>query len=261
MKLPMFWVDAFTDHTFGGNPAAVIPLDSWLDDGLLQKIANENGLSETAYFIRTGPARGKLRWFTPSLEIELCGHATLATAHVLFNDLGQSEWPFVFETLSGSLAVDRRDGLLELDFPARPAAPADAGAGLVSALGAKPLEVLRSEFMWLCVYASEADVRAISPDFPALARVNPGKIIVTAPGTDCDFVSRFFVPYAGISEDPVTGSAHCTLVPYWSFRLGRTKLHARQVSRRGGELWCHLGRGRVRMAGKAVSYLKGQIEA
>jgi PhzF family phenazine biosynthesis protein len=261
MKLPIYWVDAFTDRTFGGNPAAVIPLDSWLDDSLLQRIANENGLSETAYFIRTEPARAKLRWFTPSLEIELCGHATLATAHVLFNDLGQAEWPFAFETMAGTLSVDRRDGLMELDFPGRPASPAEAGDGLVSALGAKPLETLRSEFMWLCVYGAEADVRGLSPDFSALAKVSPGKIIVTAPGSDCDFASRFFAPCAGVNEDPVTGSAHCTLVPYWSSRLGKTKLHARQLSRRGGELWCTLDRDRVRMAGKAVSYLKGQIEA
>jgi len=260
MKLPIYWVDAFTDLPFGGNPAAVVLLESWLDDGLLQAIANENGLSETAFFIRTGPASAKLRWFTPSLEIELCGHATLGTAHVLFNDLGQTEWPFAFETLSGTLSVNRWEGLMELDFPGRPASPAEPGAGLVSALGAKPLETLRSEFMWLCVYASEADVRSLSPDFPALAKVSPGKIIVTAPGSDCDFVSRFFVPYAGINEDPVTGSAHCTLVPYWSSRLGKMKLHARQVSRRGGELWCTLDRERVRMAGKAVSYLKGYIE-
>jgi PhzF family phenazine biosynthesis protein len=260
MKLPIYWVDTFTDRPFGGNPAAVVPLETWPDDRLLQGIANENGLSETAFFIRTGPASAKLRWFTPSLEIELCGHATLGTAHVLFNDLGQAEWPFAFETLAGTLSVDHRDGLMELDFPARPASPAEPGAVLVSAIGAKPLETLRSEFMWLCVYATEADVRGLCPDFPALAKVNPGKIIVTAPGSDCDFVSRFFVPSAGIDEDPVTGSAHCTLVPYWSSRLGKAKLHARQVSRRGGELWCTLDRNRVKMAGKAVSYLRGEID-
>lgn len=259
MKLPIYWVDAFTDRTFGGNPAAVIPLESWLDDGLLQRIANENGLSETAYFVRTGPARAELRWFTPAVEVDLCGHATLATAHVLYNELGQTESPFIFDTRSGPLSVTRRDTLFELDFPSRPASPAPAHDKLIGALGAQPLEVLRSERMWLCVYATEGDVKAIAPDFVALGAVVPGRIIATAPGSDCDFVSRFFAPDSGIAEDPVTGSAHSTLVPYWAKRLGKTKLHARQVSSRGGELWCELAGDRVRMAGRGAAYLKGVI--
>jgi predicted PhzF superfamily epimerase YddE/YHI9 len=259
MELPLFWVDAFTDRVFGGNPAAVVPLESWPDDHLLQRIAFENGLSETAYFVRTGPARAKLRWFTPAVEIDLCGHATLATAHVLFKELGQVESPFVFDTMSGPLAVTRKGPLFELDFPSRPALPAQPTLELLSGLGRTPDAAFRSERMWLCVFGSAADVAGIVPDHSALAGVSPGKIIVTAPGSDCDFVSRFFAPSAGVPEDPVTGSAHSTLVPYWAGRLGKSKLHARQISRRSGELWCELDGDRVRMAGNTVSYLKGRI--
>jgi PhzF family phenazine biosynthesis protein len=259
MELPIYWIDAFTERAFGGNPAAVVPLESWIDDALLQRIANENGLSETAFFVRTGAARADLRWFTPQVEVDLCGHATLATAHVLFNELGQAEAPMVFETRSGPLSVSRRGALIELDFPARPAAPAEAPETLVRGLGKRPSEVLRSERMWLCVYPSADDVVELAPDHAVLATVSPGRIIPTGPGKDCDFVSRFFAPDAGVPEDPVTGSAHCTLVPYWAARLGKTKLHARQVSRRGGELWCELDGGRVKMAGRGVPYLKGRI--
>jgi predicted PhzF superfamily epimerase YddE/YHI9 len=259
MELPLFWVDAFTDRVFGGNPAAVVPLESWPDDHILQRIAFENGLSEPAYFVRTGPARAKLRWFTPAVEIDLCGHATLATAHVLFKELGQVESPFVFDTMSGPLAVTRKGPLFELDFPSRPALPAQPTLELLSGLGRTPDAAFRSERMWLCVFGSAADVAGIVPDHSALAGVSPGKIIVTAPGSDCDFVSRFFAPSAGVPEDPVTGSAHSTLVPYWAGRLGKPKLHARQISRRGGELWCELDGDRVRMAGNTVSYLKGRI--
>jgi predicted PhzF superfamily epimerase YddE/YHI9 len=259
MNLPIYWVDAFTDRTFGGNPAAVVPLVSWPEDGLLQKIANQNGVSETAYFVRTGPARAELRWFTPAVEVDLCGHATLATAHVLFNELGQTQSPMVFDTKSGPLSVARKGALLELDFPSRPARPAEAPPALLRGLGARPGEVLKSERMWLCVYRTPEEVIAIAPDQAALGTVSPGRIIVTAPGKDCDFVSRFFAPDAGILEDPVTGSAHSTLVPYWAGRLGKTKLHARQVSRRGGELWCELDKDRVRMAGHGAPYLKGTI--
>ena len=259
MNLPIYWVDAFTDRVFGGNPAAVIPLESWPDDGLLQRVANENGLSETAYFVRTGPARAELRWFSPSIEIDLCGHATLATALVMFGELGQHESPVVFDTKSGPLHVSRRGSLIELDFPARPAQPAAPSAGLLRGLRSRPDEVLRSEKMWLCVYGTEEAVIALAPDHEALATAVPGRIIATGPGTGCDFVSRFFAPDAGVTEDPVTGSAHCTLVPYWAARLGKSGLHARQVSRRTGELWCELDSGRVRMAGHGVLYLTGRI--
>ena len=259
MVLPIFWVDAFTEKVFAGNPAAVVPLDSWLDDALLQRIANENGLSETAFFVRKGPARAELRWFTPAVEVDLCGHATLATAHVLFTELGQTESPVVFDTKSGPLYVTRKGPLIELDFPSRPAAPAEPPGELLRGLRLKQAEVLRSERMWLCVYPTADDVLALSPDFGALGNVVPGRIIPTAPGKDCDFVSRFFAPDAGVLEDPVTGSAHSTLVTYWAARLGKTSFHARQVSRRGGELWCDLVGNRVRMAGRGALYLKGQI--
>jgi predicted PhzF superfamily epimerase YddE/YHI9 len=259
MNLPLYRVDAFSARAFGGNPAAVVPLDAWLEDGLLQRIANENGLSETAYFVRTGPARADLRWFTPTVEVDLCGHATLAAAFVLFEELGQLESPIVFDTKSGPLSAYRRQSRVELDFPERAARTAPPTEALLRGLGRPPTHVLRSERMWLCVYETEADVVGLEPDHTALAGAVPGRIIVTAPGTACDFVSRFFAPDAGIPEDPVTGSAHCTLVPYWAERLGKTRLHARQVSRRGGELWCELDGPRVRMAGKGALYLKGEI--
>jgi PhzF family phenazine biosynthesis protein len=259
MNLPIYWVDAFTDRTFGGNPAAVVPLDSWPEDSLLQRIANENGLSETAFFIRTGPASADLRWFTPAVEVDLCGHATLATAHVLFNELGQAETPFVFKSRSGLLAISRKGPMLELDFPSRPASPVPTPADLLKGLGARPRELLLSERTWLCVFETQEEVHALSPDFDALSRVTPGRFIPTAPGRDCDYVCRFFAPDAGINEDPVTGSAQCTLVPYWAERLGKTQLRSRQVSKRGGELWCELAGDRVRIAGKSCLYLKGVI--
>jgi predicted PhzF superfamily epimerase YddE/YHI9 len=259
VELPIYWVDAFAERLFGGNPAAVVPLESWLEDSLLQRIANENGLSETAYFVRTGTARATLRWFTPAVEVDLCGHATLATAHVLFNELGQVESPFVFDTKSGPLSVTWCDPLTELDLPARPARITEPAPDLVRGLGREPSEVLRSERMWLLVYRTADEVAGLAPDYSLLVTVRPGRIIVTAPGGDCDFVSRFFAPDAGIPEDPVTGSSHCTLMPYWAARLGKTKLHARQLSRRGGELWCELGNGRVKMAGRAIPYLRGRI--
>ena len=259
MELPIYWVDAFTEHVFGGNPAAVVPLDSWPDDALLQRIANENGLSETAFFVRSGPGRAQLRWFTPAVEVDLCGHATLATAHVLFHELGARESPFLFDTRSGVLSVARKGDLIELDFPARPAKPADAPAELLKGLRDRPQEVLRSERMWLCVYATAEEVESLQPDFSELGKLNPGRIIPTAPGKDCDFVSRFFAPDAGISEDPVTGSAHCTLVPYWAARLGKCRFHARQLSKRRGELWCELDGDRVQIAGATAAYLRGSI--
>lgn len=259
MELAFYWVDAFTDKPFGGNPAAVIPLDSWPEDALMQRIASQNGLSETAFFVRTGSARATLRWFTPAVEVDLCGHATLAAAHVLFAELGQAEAPFEFDSKSGTLRVRRVAGKIELDFPARPAEPAQAPRSLLDGLGLAPDQVLRSERMWLCVYSSPGQVLGVRPNQEAFAALAPGRIIVTAPGRDCDFVSRFFAPDAGVAEDPVTGSAHCTLVPYWAARLGKLKLHARQLSKRGGELWCELDGGRVRMAGHCALYLRGRV--
>ena len=260
MKFSFYWIDAFTDHPFAGNPAGVVPLDTWPDDALMQRMAFEHGLSETAFFVRTGEARFHLRWFTPAIEVDLCGHATLASAHVLFHELGQRSDLITFDSRSGALTVARRgDGKLELDFPARPAAVAEPPAALLRGLGRAPEFAACSERMWLCVYASADEVVALRPDHAALKAVTPGRIIVTAPGHDCDFVSRFFAPDAGVAEDPVTGSAHCTLVPYWAARLGRTRLHARQVSVRGGELWCEMAGARVKIAGHAVSYLRGAV--
>lgn len=213
MEFPLYWIDAFTDRVFAGNPAAVVPLDDWPADTVMQRIAFENGLSETAFFVRTGPARAQLRWFTPTVEMPLCGHATLATAHVMFAELGQPGAAVTFDTKSGPLSVTKRENLLELDFPSLPAEPAEAPPGLLRGLGAIPESVARSQRMWLCVFDSPEAVVALRPDQEALARLVPGRFIVTAPGRDCDFVSRFFAPDAGIPEDPVTGSSHCTLVP------------------------------------------------
>jgi PhzF family phenazine biosynthesis protein len=261
MNLPLYWLDAFTSEIFRGNPAAVVPLDAWLPDALLQKIAFENGLSETAFFVRTGPARFHLRWFTPAVEVDLCGHATLASGWALFHELDQVGDTIVFDSRSGPLAVSRRsDGLLELDFPSQPpqsAVPTDA---LLRGLGRAPQIIEKTKTSWLCIYASSSDVLALHPDHAVLAQITPGRMIVTAPGNDnVDFVSRFFAPNAGIAEDPVTGSAHCTLVPYWAARLGKTKLHARQVSSCGGELWCELAGDRVKIAGRCAIYLRGEI--
>ncbi len=259
MKLPLYWVDAFTATVFAGNPAGVVPLASWPDDRVMQRIAFENGLSETAFFVPTAPGRYHLRWFTPVVEIDLCGHATLASAFVIFHHLGFAGEEIIFDSRSGPLRVARRDEKLELDFPAQPPAPAAPNDALARALGVAPLLTLRSSTRWLAVYGTAAEVATLRPDHALLAQMVPGRITITAPGTDCDFVSRTFVPDAGIPEDPVTGSAHCTLVPYWAQRLGKTKLHARQVSARGGELWCELSGDRVKIAGHAVLYMKGEI--
>jgi PhzF family phenazine biosynthesis protein len=263
-KLPLYWVDAFTETVFHGNPAAVVPLTTWLPDPILQCIAMENGLSETAFFVRTAPDRGQLRWFTPAVEVDLCGHATLATAFTLFTQLNQGGQRITFDSRSGPLTVIRlADGRLELDFPSRPSEPAATPVALAQALGHAPEMVARTTASWLCVYATAAEVRALRPDQTRLCQISPGRMIVTAPGgagDDCDFVSRFFAPDAGVPEDPVTGSAHCTLIPYWAQRLGKSRLHARQVSARGGDLTCEWRGDRVGIAGHAVLYLRGEIE-
>ena len=260
MKLPLYWIDAFTAQPFHGNPAAVVPLAAWLPDAVMQRIAFENGLAETAFFVPVAPGRYHLRWFTPGAEVDLCGHATLATAHVLFTRLDFAGERIVFDSRSGPLPVARRpDGKLELDFPARPAAPCPAPAALLKGLGATPEYYAQAQAN-LAVFKTAAEVLALQPDFSALATLEQYGTIVTAPGTDCDFVSRFFAPRVGVPEDPVTGSAHCVLIPYWAARLGKTTLHARQVSARAGELWCELRGDRVGIAGHAVLYLHGEIE-
>jgi PhzF family phenazine biosynthesis protein len=248
-----YQVDAFTTRPFAGNPAAVCPLAAWLPDGLLQAIAEENNLAETAFFVPS--AKGfRLRWFTPVCEVELCGHATLAAAHVLFEIMGYAEPVIVFETQSGELAVKRRGKLLEMDFPAQAPPACAIPEALLQGLGRAPLEVLAAAD-YLAVFDSEESVRAIIPDHAALSRLDRRGVIVTAPGTDVDFVSRFFAPRLGIPEDPATGSAHCELAPYWAQRLGKRSLVARQVSKRGGELLCEIKGDRVALCGSAVTVM------
>ncbi len=258
MKIPLYQVDAFTSSVFGGNPAAVCPLEEWLDDATLQGIALENNLSETAFFIDRGD-HFDLRWFTPAAEVDLCGHATLATAYVLFNDLDIGGNEVHFDTRSGRLTVRRDGDRLALDFPARPPEPWPEADAVVGALGRLPTEVLKN-VMCLAVFENEADVRALSPDFARIAALPCDGVIATAPGDSVDFVSRYFAPKHGIPEDPVTGSAHCVLTPYWAKRLGKVRLTARQVSARGGELECEDRGDRVWIAGQAVKYLEGIIE-
>jgi len=257
MKIPVYQVDAFTSRVFAGNPAAVCPLDAWLPDDQLQSIATENNLSETAYIVREDGGY-RIRWFTPGVEVDLCGHATLASGWVMFNLLGQTGDSMTFQSKSGPLSVARAGDLLTLDFPARPPKPVEGSDELIAALGGEPLEFLAARDT-MAVYGSEEEVRALRPDFKRLAQLDAWAFIVTATGRDCDFVSRFFAPAKGIDEDPVTGSAHCTLIPFWAGRYGKNHLHARQVSRRGGELFCELAGDRVKIAGHAALFLEGSI--
>ena len=258
MRVPIFQVDAFASKIYTGNPAAICPLDAWLPDATLQAIAAENNLSETAFFVRDGDGF-HLRWFTPRVEVELCGHATVAASFVLWEKLGWTGGSLRFRTLGGILTVTRQDGLFTLDFPARPPLEVPLNDAVGAALG-RPPAVLLGARDYLAVYESEAEVRALQPDVAQLCRIDRFAVIVTAPGDSVDFVSRFFAPAKGVPEDPVTGSAHCTLTPYWSKRLGKTKMHARQISERGGELWVEDRGERVSIAGKAVLYLEGSIE-
>ncbi|MEA5445239.1 PhzF family phenazine biosynthesis protein [Gammaproteobacteria bacterium AB-CW1] len=261
MQLPIFQVDAFSDRVFAGNPAAVVPLAGWLDDDILQAIAAENNLSETAFLVGEGE-HWQIRWFTPGTEVDLCGHATLASAWVIFNELSSGLQSLRFDSASGPLTVSRDgSGLIYLDFPARPPAvgSGELRAALTKALGEAPEVVLRADDV-LAVYRQPRSVVEMRPDMARLAAIEARGVIVTAPGTgDYNFISRFFGPRVGVPEDPVTGSAHCTLVPYWAKRLEVTRLRARQVSRRGGELHCRLLGDRVEIAGQAVPYLQGVI--
>ena len=259
MRIRLIQVDAFTKKTFGGNPAAVCPLERWLPDSVLQAIATENNLSETAYFVPKGDAF-ELRWFTPVAEIDLAGHPTLATAWVMINTLGIKRDKLVFHTKIGDTLVVTREGdRLAMDFPARPPAPRAIG-DVASALGAKPAEVMASARDGFAIFAREEDVRGLKPDMTKVAALEGMGLIATAPGKDCDFVSRFFVPKHNIPEDPVTGSAHTTLIPYWAKRLGKSELFARQVSARGGEIWCRHRGERVTIAGQCAPYLDGWID-
>jgi len=258
-RLRLFQVDAFASRVFAGNPAAVVPLDAWLPDATLQSIATENNLSETAFFV--GAAGDyHIRWMTPEGEVDLCGHATLASGWVVFNEIERGRTEVRFRSQSGPLKVTVDGDRLALDFPSRPPEPMEGSASAVAAaLGVQPRAVLASRD-YLALLESEDEVRALKPDMAKVAALDRMAVIATAPGRDCDFVSRFFVPSLGIPEDPVTGSAHCTLVPYWSKRLGKKSLFARQVSARGGELWCEDRGERVAIAGRCVKYLDGTIE-
>jgi predicted PhzF superfamily epimerase YddE/YHI9 len=290
MKRPFYEVSAFTTNPFGGNPAGVCLLEAWLPDAVLQGIAATNNLAETAFTVsgrtahissadipspqpspRLGGEREfeirresvrendfELRWFTPTIEMDLCGHATLAAASVLFGERDLRCDEVRFHSRSGLLKVSRDKDLLTLDFPSRPpASDAESGA-LIRGLGSRPKNVFKARD-YLALFAREAEVRALKPDFAMLKKLDCLGIIATAPGSDCDFVSRFFAPGAGVNEDPVTGSAHCTLIPFWAGRLGKTQLFARQVSPRGGELFCELFGERVRIGGRATLYLRGEI--
>lgn len=257
MQLPLYQVDAFTDEVFRGNPAAVCPLTRWLPDPVLQAIAAENNLAETAYFVEEADGY-RLRWFTPVTEVDLCGHATLASADVLFRLLGFRGDQVRFHTRSGVLEVAHRDGLYAMDFPASPPEPCEAPATLVDALGVTPRATFRA-FDYVVVLDTEAEVRSLAPDFATLARLDLRGVTVTAPGRDVDFVSRFFAPRYGINEDPVTGSAHCELAPYWAGVLGTTRLRAEQVSARGGRIDCELRGDRVTLAGRAAHYMTAEI--
>ncbi|MGE5525204.1 MAG: PhzF family phenazine biosynthesis protein [Rhodospirillaceae bacterium] len=257
MKLALYQLDAFTGRLFGGNPAAVVLLEKWLPDAVLQAIAAENNLAETAFAIPKAEVI-PLRWFTPTVEVDLCGHATLATADVLFRYRFQQLDRLRFSTRSGELAVARSGGLLELDFPSRPGTPVAVTDALVAALRARPREAYLARDL-LAIFDTEQQVRDLRPNFHAFAALDAFAVIASAPGNDVDFVSRFFAPGAGIPEDPVTGSAHCTLTPYWADRLGRKRLSAKQVSARGGELRCELRGDRVGIAGAVVEYLCGEI--
>ena len=258
MKLQIYQVDAFTQKIFAGNPAAICPLDRWLDADLMQKIALENNLSETAFFVKKDDVY-EIRWFTPTFEIDLCGHATLGSAFVIFDVLKlESEIVKFHSHKSGELSVAKKEDLFILDFPSRPPVECEIPERLIEAIGKQPREVLKSRDYFL-VYETEDEIAGIAPDFAELLEIDTRAVIVTAKGENCDFVSRFFAPEVGVTEDPVTGSAHCTLIPYWAEKLGRNELFARQISARGGELFCELKGDRVKIGGNAVLYLKGEI--
>ena len=257
IKLPLYQIDAFTSRMFSGNPAAVVLLDAWLPDRMLAAIAAENNLAETAFVVPRGDVM-PLRWFTPTVEVDLCGHATLAAAHVLFRYAFPSARHLTFSTRSGNLAVTRDGDLLSMDFPSRPGRPIEITDTLISALGVRPSEAYMAREL-LAIFESESQIRDFQPNFERIASLDAFAVTVSAPGDAVDYVYRFFAPRQGISEDPVTGSANCTLVPYWAARLGKSELVAKQLSARRGDLRCTLRGDRVLMAGQTVEYLRGEI--
>jgi PhzF family phenazine biosynthesis protein len=260
MTQKLYQVDAFASELFAGNPAAVCPLTAWLDDRLMQRIAMENNLAETTFFVNRG-AHFEIRWFTPMLEVDLCGHATLAAAFVLFNQEGFAGDKIQFQShRSGPLAVTREGDQLVLDFPADPVKQIEIPPSAESCFGKVPLEVYRGKTDCLFVFGSEKEIRELNPDLSQIAKLKARGVIVTAKGDTVDFVSRFFAPQSGIDEDPVTGSAHTTLTPFWSSRLNKKKLTARQLSKRGGQLVCEHKGDRVMIAGSCCLYLSGEIK-
>lgn len=255
----IYQIDAFTNHIFGGNPAAVCPLEEWPDDRLMQQIAAENNVSETAFFVRRGPVFD-IRWFTPTVEVDLCGHATLAAAYALFHHEGYGSGTIRFDSpRSGALAVARDQDFLTLDFPADEVNPIAVSADLSSCFDREPLAVFRGKTDFMFVFEDEASIRDLVPSFKDIAGLDARGVIATAKGDRTDFVSRFFAPQAGINEDPVTGSAHTMLTPYWSKRLQKNDLDAMQLSERGGFLKCGIRHDRVAIGGQARLYLKGEI--
>jgi len=257
MKISIFQVDAFTSELFCGNPAAVCPLESWIDDKILQLIAYENNLSETAFFVNENDGY-RIRWFTPTCEVDLCGHATLASAYIIFNEIDSTVSNIKFFSNSGELNVTKNSDLISLDFPSLPPKISQNPEKIYSAFNIKPIEVLEAED-YLLIYESQEQIESILPDLNVLRDIDLRGVIVSSKGKDCDFVSRFFAPKYGIDEDPVTGSAHCTLIPYWSEKLGKKRLHAIQLSKRGGELFCEMKNDRVIISGHAVKYFSGEI--
>jgi len=258
MKIPIYQIDAFSGRVFSGNPAAVCPLEEWLEDSVLQGIALENNLSETAFFVSENSDEYHIRWFTPVTEVDLCGHATLAAGFVVLNNLDQSLDQVAFKSRSGRLVVARDGELLSMDFPSQRPLPCDIPRALIEGLGREPIDVQCSED-YLALFSSEKDVLDLNPDIRKLIELDRRGVIVTAKGNEVDFVSRFFAPKFGINEDPVTGSAHCALTPYWAKKLNKKDLHARQVSPRGGELFCKDRDDRVVIAGQAVQFMYGHI--
>jgi PhzF family phenazine biosynthesis protein len=260
MDLQIFQVDAFTSKPFGGNPAAVVPLTRWLSDELMLNIAAENNLSETAFFV---PEDGRyhIRWFTPTVEVNLCGHATLATAHVIFNELKlENDFINFHSDRSGELSVSKDGDKLVLDFPSYPMTEINAVPGLAEAIGAEPRKTWEAQGNMVFLLLDSVDqIRELRPDMSLVAKIPYDEVIVTTKGDDCDFASRMFAPRIGIPEDPVTGAIHCSLIPYWADQLGKNELFARQVSARGGDLFCEYAGDRVKIGGNAVTFMKGEI--
>jgi len=259
MKLRIYQIDAFTSKVFGGNPAAVCPLQAWLSDELMQSIANENNLAETAFYVPNGKEY-LIRWFTPTVEVDLCGYATLAAAYVLFFLENHAGDAVTFSSpRSGKLTVTRKDDLLTLNFPSDNLVKVEASLMLTDAFNLQPVEILKGKTDYLYCYKTEDEILAIIPNMDHLVKLNARGVIITAPGNEVDFVSRFFAPQSGVNEDPVTGSAHTSLIPYWSQKLGKTHLTAMQLSKRQGHLTCTYLNDRVEISGKARHYLTGEI--